>query len=758
MKNSVLKRVIGYTLICVMLLASFSTVAFASTTGGPAVTFTMNFDGFEDGTKISKSMGWNHIELPDDLIASDSENGKYLNLINIGYRNILVASETLDSGKVYVGFSYKHETPEGMTPGVGQNGLAIYVQSTVAAKSTQIESTVYTDVEDKVATRNANNFYIGALNENLKVDNNNSDVDTALETIGSGLWNSGWHEIGYILDLDRQKLQAFVDGEVSEEYDFSAAYKEGSGTLGAIGFKTPNNGYYFGSVDNFVVKYIPKDATNDVTATAVKDEAAKTIDITFDEPVSPQTLEAICAPGAVSMKLCGSSTAVNIDSVTKVNGAIRVTYKGDLQQGREYLVDLPENLKTIYGTELPDGVFVNANGRQADIFDNVIVPNNGFEDGVALDSSLHGPYAPTIIEIPESVADNGSNYILKPHTNNLLLGDNTTISSGNLKGMTVLEFDYVVSNANTVAIFYASESPAVWLPKATSWTHVKIEVDYAVNEMRIYIGDSAVVTQNSSTKENFPNLATTNYQRLWLGGGGFNNKGIYIDNFSQVYEYSITYPCVKSVRYTDADDDVTSADNVPADISKIEIAFSEDMNEESLENITVSPDPVTGRSYDAETFIYTLTCENGLTAATQYEITIPATVVSASGSVMEETIYKFNTLNGTFELSGLSLNENGTAISKADVSSLPGKSVTVSAQISNPDNTAGMVTLIYALYDNKGEMVDVNYTTRSFPEGRETVTSDIFTVKSGIVPVSAKVFAWKGQLTDLTPLDASVEY
>ncbi len=749
MKNSVLKRVIGYTLICVMLLASFSTVAFASATGEPEVTFAMNFDGFDDGTKISKTMGWNHIEGPGDLIASDAENGKYLNLINNGYRNINVASETLSSGKVYISFSYKYAVPTGLTGATGTNALAIYAQSTVGIASTKIESTMYTGAtsDERKAQRDAENFYIGLLNANLKVDNNSSSTDTALETVGSDLNDGEWHEIGYELNLVTKKLKAFVDNEASAEYDFSADYT--SGTLGAIGFKTPNPGYYFGSVDNFVVKHIPESATNEVTATAVKDETSKTIDITFDEPISPTVLEAITAN--VTMKLCGSSTPVNVDSVTKVNGAIQLTYTGDLAQGREYYIDLPDNLTSIFGTDLPEGIFVNAEPKE-----NLtsVLDTRTFETGSGTESveGLYYAYAPTVVDMPSGTTGNSSTKVLQPNTTALWFGKSDVISQADLKGMTVYELDYICSG--TVGVMYYTDKPAKWLSSTNGqWKKMRVEVDYAANECRVYIEGTLSGTGKDST------VVLSQYsrhQQLYFGGvANLQTAGLYIDNFKEYYVES--KPSVKKVRYIDTDNTEIGVDTIKPQIKEIEITFSESMDEDSLEAIAFSDDDcVTGRSYDDTTYTYTLTCGNLLKQNTPYTLTIPKEVKNESGISISETTYNFNTTAGIFEVSNIKLKKDGIEIAKADLAAIAGNRVTVSADVINTNATPGELTLIYVLYEDD-EMVDVNHQTLTKPQGRDILATDVFTVKAGINPNSAKVFVWNGELTDLEPI-AKTEY
>ncbi len=756
MKKSLLNRIITISLCALLLISSMSVAVFAA--ADSKTTFECRFDGVEDGTLhgSGSKLGWTGFNASDlGITASDEENGSYLNIRNPGFRNFNVASETLTNGKVYISFSYKYAVPDKMT---GGSGMKIYAQSKVNASCVKILSGQYTETDGgptKVEQRNKENFYIGMVSNKFSVKNDTATTGST-ETINAVIDDGEWHEIGYIIDLDSDTLKAVVDGTFSDEYSFPKEYE---GTLGTIGFQSDDAKYY-GSFDNFVVKHIPTE--NKMTAKAVKDEENKTIDVSFDEPVALSVIEVLNG-GGVTMYLCGAGDSIAVEAAQRTNGAIRLTYSEDLEPGREYFVDFPDNLTSIFGTALPDGVFVSAEPMASETFyeESILVPTNGFEDGAALDTALHGAYAPTVISNPTTDSGNDSLYVLKPHTNNLQLGDNKSIATANLKGMTILEFDYVVSQASTVAIFYASDKVAKWLPKATTWKHVKIEADYAENELRIYIDGELSATQNSSTKADFPNLATANYQRLWLGGGGFDSKGIYVDNFSQKYEYqyTISNPYVKRVRYIDMDDNAIGIDNVTPGIKAITIEFSEAMDEESLADITLSPDSVTGTDYDDDTYTYTLYCDSLLDENSGYMLTIPETVknMSSEPTPVAETIYYFYTIEGEFDIRNVAFNKNGTEIASGDVASLAGSSVTVSAEIINTNNTCGDITLKYAIYDDDA-LVDVNYTTVSIPFGKETVTTETFKVREGITPDSVKVFVWEGFISDLTPFINAIEY
>ncbi len=753
MKKSVLNRIITMTLCTLMLISSMSVAAFA--VADSKTTFECRFDGVEDGTLhgSGSKLGWTGFNSSNlGITASDEENGSYLNIRNAGFRNFNIASETLSGGKVYISFSYKYAVPAGMS---GGSGMKIYAQSKVNASCVKILSSQYTETEGgptKVEQCNKENFYIGMVSNKFSIKNDTAATGST-ETISAVIDDGEWHEIGYIIDLDSGTLKAVVDGTFSDEYSFPKEYE---GTLGTIGFQSDES-KYFGSFDNFVVKHIPTE--NKMTAKVVEDEKNKTIDVSFDEPVAPSVIEALNG-GGVTMYLCGAGEGIAVEAAQRTNGAIRLTYSEDLEPGREYFVDFPDNLTSIFGTPLPDGVFVSAEPGDSElvVIEKNIIENCGFEDTDTIKDTWVKTNL-TVMDNPTVTDINSSDKVLQASGWIAKLGDNTTLQSSELKGVTTFEMDYIAKG--DFFVFYASDTGYMLTNTNGEWKHLKVEVDYAENEMRIYVDGTFKKTYTSSNTA-FPDLDAVNYQTIWFGGNNLSSKaGLHIDNFSQTYNhtYTISSPYVKRVRYIDVDDNAIGIDNVTPGIKAITIEFSDAMDEESLADITLSPDSVTGTDYDDDTYTYTLYCDSLLEEESGYILTIPETVknVSPEPTPVAETIYYFYTIEGEFDIRNVALNKNDTEITSGDIASLAGSSVSVSAEIINTNNTYGDITLKYAFYDDDA-LVDVNYTTFSIPFGKEIVTTETFNAREGITPDSVKVFVWEGLISDLTPLTTAIEY
>ena len=242
MKNSNLKKVIGFILICVMLLMSFSTVAFADEAG----LLDCDFDSyvaetkFGNGEQETNPCGWNSFGSATakyGSIGEDADGNKFLNLTcsSAGNRlNINVAEDELTGGIVKVSFKFKTAETSMTTP------IHLFLQNEVDKDVKYMSSTVSGDNNWSSTTLNASAFYFGKLDGGkLTVRNKCSTrTDNQTYTVDVNLLDGSWHTIEYEFNLAEETITAVVDGtNRSDILSFPEEFETEKG-IGTIGLTT----------------------------------------------------------------------------------------------------------------------------------------------------------------------------------------------------------------------------------------------------------------------------------------------------------------------------------------------------------------------------------------------------------------------------------------------------------------------------------------------------------------------------------------
>lgn len=210
---------------------------------------------------------------------------------------------------------------------------------------------------------------------------------------------------------------------------------------------------------------------------------------------------------------------------------------------------------------------------------------------------------------------------------------------------------------------------------ADGWFNLKYCLDTATGNTKAYINGELLYEQENSGFGPlcFFNLSNREKSVPEVKGDIYT----LIDNVEVNTIYDKQLAGVKAVKYV-ADDltsDYVDAGEAldPVNIRKIEIAFSEPMDENTLSNIKIKDkngdDVDTVKcEYDAEEDKYVLELQGYLESESKYKINVPTEVKTEKGdSICAEYLGELKTGKGGFAVKSLKLNKNGASIT-ADAS------------------------------------------------------------------------------------------
>lgn len=192
-------------------------------------------------------------------------------------------------------------------------------------------------------------------------------------------------------------------------------------------------------------------------------------------------------------------------------------------------------------------------------------------------------------------------------------------------------------------------------------------------------------------------------------------------------------PVVKKVRL---DGTTLTSDNASAATADAKIYFNQDMDSDTLRNITVTSDggETVGANiaYDSSDYSCTLQFTDTLSAETKYTINVPASVKTTDGRALaREYNGVFTTGEGVMYISDPVISKNGDVVT-AKVTGV------------NQTGASGKYMLILACYDGN-KLISVKYDPKSYTASDKTLNSELtYTVPSTATSFSAQAMLWDG--------------
>ncbi len=222
-------------------------------------------------------------------------------------------------------------------------------------------------------------------------------------------------------------------------------------------------------------------------------------------------------------------------------------------------------------------------------------------------------------------------------------------------------------------------------------------------------GDLYINDQLISSKTVFDsNWLQTPGNITWLYLHQAKGTNLKIKSAEGIYSYATEKPAVAAVNYVMADGTravLNAGSNVdPATIKKLEVKFTEEVNEETLSAITLG-DVDLGTPVSLGSNTWEISIAGNLAADTAYTLNVPATVTTlAKGSAITAYAGSINTGAGSTSFSNLTASST-----KAEVT------------ITNYGNT-GSAVLMYAVYGSTGVLEVCDFKTINYTPADVTIT------------------------------------
>ena len=554
-----------------------------------------------------------------------------------------------------------------------------------------------------------------------------------------------WYHIDVEFDIDAQKATLYVDGASGGDVSLQTFSKDIYGFMffAVTNSETTEADKARGYVDNFVISR----AADGKYATEMI-EGDDGYYLALGETVL--NLENISASD-ISLKNIVSGVEVTPDSVEAIGGRLLYIKASELEASEEYAVETDYNLTSIFGnTPILSGTVNAVSPMQTTTWLDL-----DFED-------YTGGYTSIDATIPSWAGEailNDNNY--KPVTGTDYSGADGTameithpsewqvplrFTGTNRPAMDIyteltLEFDFFAEKTDNtdkfirpVLSFEGAESwlseiiEDGWLTSRKSDTSADggetwmIEVPNIFNQWNTYKAVYTItpekITQTNtilnadgdvlgtysldsvSNKDNIAGKALNSFT-LCYRSANYSDK-LVLDNMKIYSRKSL--PSVKKVRFHNIDgDELYFTENMPSEIDKISISFSEGMSEAALDSgvhLYEGGTELTAlvRSYNSSDCTYTIELPDMLKGETDYSLIIDSGVENSTGVTLgAEKRYDFTTLEGVFEVKEFSITKDGKEVNLSDIA--PGDTLTVKAELINTTGEEKSVCLSYGVYN-----------------------------------------------------------
>ncbi len=269
---------------------------------------------------------------------------------------------------------------------------------------------------------------------------------------------------------------------------------------------------------------------------------------------------------------------------------------------------------------------------------------------------------------------------------------------------------------------------------ANVWHHAKVTIDLSGNAWTVAF-KNLETGEEKSGKGNFGNnYGIDNITKIYFCVTSLSapTGSYYLDN---IEAYTIDKPVVSSTS-------LASTTGVPVDTREIKVTMSADIDESSLDGITVAPE--IGFAATASGKDITITFGTNLAYKTEYTISLAG--VAAVGGLSADNAVKvtFTTENAPdIQLMNVSY-YGGIGAEYQPASTLADNSF-VSAKLTLKNNTAEAKDALVVLvtYKANGMLADCHYVNKTFAANEEvSITNGL--LLSGMAGGKVKVFVWDG--------------
>ncbi len=705
------------TLMVISMLAAMP-VGAADESGN---SFFCDFESFpatgETAAATFVANGFKWMSVDDATLVEDATYGKVLTASDDFKLGFGLASP-VTTGKIRLGFSFKANT-------FGD----VYGAQTMGTTSSEPTGT---------------KRFLHLRSTSSVIDASSSYGVTAQDIT---LTENEWYYMEVVVDLDNDTYSVYRNGVLMKSIDYEMTQLQG------FYFSNGGDRVPYGVVDNVAVIY------EDGKITEGTDKSVVTL-------CFPERLVSGTTASDVTITKCGSSDTVTVDSVNVSDNRLELTCAPDsFTKGCEYVIGF-SNVKGVSGKTL-DGVdyaYLPETEKKeiktalidfedltsgVDKYSNILVSNSYITD----------PTKPTGLSSTTVSADKvgksgASGNAIKMSGLGQAWSRILDLITTDI-GIETYEFDFKFTGtgwngSNQLRIFRDDKATTGGQElfkgyASDTWKHMKIEYDTVKDELKIY-------------EDGVLNITTTNFElntkpRIYI----YNDTVFEMDNYTS---YVTTNPLnLKSVRYTDASGKVTGANTISPETNKIDLYFSEAINDTTVSGITLTAggaDVAVTKTVSGSKV--TLEIPGMLPGNAAIALTVPTTVASNAGNVLSANrVYNVTTSAGKFKVSNLALKANGNIVTEGATTGAEGDNVVVTADVINTEATAKTVTVVYAYY-NDDELVDVDYEVVNIGADEYVKPiSENFVTEKNVQYDAVKAFIWDG-LTTNKPLTVAASY
>ena len=534
-----------------------------------------------------------------------------------------------------------------------------------------------------------------------------------------------------------------------------------------------------------------------------------TTTVMFDEPVKASTLEA----SNVTITPCTGGEAIAATSASAYGPAVTLTWSGEMSVGTEYRIDFGSSLRSTYNRPLDDAAYliktssiltktlIDEDFDDLDTKDlNVATgfntktgiyllggDNNTVKSDVAQPAenadALRFSFSTTTagyLKMPRSdaaypysasdpyTAADG-NYAAVPYqtcsttaSQNKFyrLGDLTKTELGGMpkSGIITWSFDYMWEHGSgtTATNYYlkwGGDTITGWCSNdyvlnkliynandTNSWNSIVVEYDASNGKIRYGTNSDDLCkwkTQDMSDCDWLVLPVELSVQRLAFA----------VDNVKVTYTGTPLY--VEGIRYVASDGSVTGSPSIQSETEKINIYFSEAVNNDIASHITINGSAISDYTLSSDGKMMTVNTAF-FKAGSTVTLAIDASAASAAGSkIAEAKTYTLTTGSGRFAVENLNATVN--AATPGIITS--GDEVNVTGDIINTSDEYDSCILIFAYYTDGGNtLVDVGIHNVDLTDTYlKHEDYDFAPTAFGKAYDTVKVFAWNS-LTEAMPL------
>lgn len=596
-------------------------------------------------------------------------------------------------------------------------------------------------------------LFLSPTNAVLNGAANNGWIEPARDC-GVEVSEGEWTRVDIKVNLDDGEITYYFNGQ-QHCLNMSEELKTTFTSIGALLFRgndfSADNIVY---LDNFNIK--TAGGSFDVKDTAV-DENNGTIDVSFNSTISADTA---ISKDAVSVKKLGGD-AVTVTDVQKLTGdKIRVSYSGNLEKGREYMVSVDGGIRSVYGDSLSDDILFNAaastqSAHVAENFNDKTAENpmpaymttadsldKETDPKATIVTGADGSNALKINRDPASAGDYDNMFL------NLALSDFNELNG--TTGKLNVSFDtYVVDWRNFRMMYYDDQNVETYFIMASrnglqsynkgtaaaamtgftcgQWNTIKVVFDCDNSVLEYYLNGEKVGVQTFSDLS--PKADYAGYSGVmnkislvsWIEKSA--SDYFLFDNID-IWREETAYT-VSRVRFTDSNSNEIANDTLSNGVKDMKITFNKDMTESALAGNVVVKDSkgntveCTG-TLGADNRTYTLTPTAGEFAAdTKYIAT-----VDEKAGIDATVTYSFTVGNPAVD--GMEITKSGNVYK-------------ISGKAANVDASVNKLTLLVGLYKS-GVLQNVKTADVTVTDGNAVIETSVDA--SGIDHDSAKAFLW----------------